>query len=68
MDVPLLESLPGWGSLPAVQAGAVYVVDGATYFSRPGPRLVDSLELLAAILSGAPLARDAAVRIGEPSA
>jgi iron complex transport system substrate-binding protein len=29
-----------------------YVVDAGTYFSRPGPRLVDGLELLAAIFSG----------------
>lgn len=46
-DVPILEKLPGWGSLPAVRAGQVFVSDGNAYFSRPGPRLVDSLELLA---------------------
>ena len=28
-----------------------YVVDAASYFSRPGPRLVDGVELLAAVLS-----------------
>ncbi|MDK2744146.1 MAG: cobalamin-binding protein [Nitrospira sp. BO4] len=28
----------------------IYVVDAASYFSRPGPRLVDGVELLAAIL------------------
>jgi len=28
----------------------VYVVDGSAYFSRPGPRIVDSLEILAEIL------------------
>jgi iron complex transport system substrate-binding protein len=38
---------PGWDDLPAVRAGRVYVADGARYFSRPGPGLVDSLELLA---------------------
>jgi iron complex transport system substrate-binding protein len=27
--------------------GRVYVTDGSQYFSRPGPRLVDSLEILA---------------------
>jgi iron complex transport system substrate-binding protein len=37
-------------ALPAVKAGAVYVTDGNAYFSRPGPRLVDSLEILAEIL------------------
>lgn len=49
-DVPLLEAQPGWSELPCVRDGRVYVVDGSAYFSRPGPRLVDSLELLAAVL------------------
>ena len=49
-DVPLLRERPGWSSLPAVRAGRVYAVDGSAYFSRPGPRIVDSLELLAEIL------------------
>ncbi|WAS06445.1 cobalamin-binding protein [Gloeomargaritales cyanobacterium VI4D9] len=39
-----------WGKLRAVQAGQVYATDGNAYFNRPGPRLVDSLEILAAIL------------------
>lgn len=46
-DVPPLESVPGWRDLPAVRSGRVYVTDGSQYFSRPGPRLVDSLEMLA---------------------
>ncbi len=46
-DVPPLQSVPGWQDLPAVCSGRVYVTDGAHYFSRPGPRLVDSLEILA---------------------
>jgi iron complex transport system substrate-binding protein len=49
-DVPLLRERPGWDALPAVVADRVWVVDGSSYFSRPGPRLVDSLEILAAIL------------------
>jgi iron complex transport system substrate-binding protein len=49
-DLPLLEARPGWHNLPAVRAGRVYVADGSAYFSRPGPRLVDSLELLAGVL------------------
>ena len=49
-DVPLLRERPGWSSLPAVRDGRVYAVDGSAYFSRPGPRIVDSLELLAEIL------------------
>ena len=46
-DVPLLGFVPGWQDLPAVSSGGVYVTDGSQYFSRPGPRLVDSLEILA---------------------
>jgi iron complex transport system substrate-binding protein len=49
-DLPLLEALPGYGDLPCVRGGRVHVVDGSAYFSRPGPRLVDSLELLARFL------------------
>jgi iron complex transport system substrate-binding protein len=40
----------GWSALPAVRAGRVYAVDGNSYFSRPGPRIVDSLELLARLI------------------
>jgi iron complex transport system substrate-binding protein len=46
-DRGTVEALPGWTDLPAVQAGRVYAVDGSSYFNRPGPRLVDGLELLA---------------------
>ena len=49
-DVGLLRARPGWQDLPAVRAGAVWAVDGSAYFSRPGPRLADSLEILAEIL------------------
>lgn len=49
-DLPLLEALPGYGDLPCVRSGRIHVVDGSAYFSRPGPRLVDSLELLADFL------------------
>jgi iron complex transport system substrate-binding protein len=46
-DIPLLESRPGWSDLPCVRNGRIYVTDGNAYFSRPGPRLVDSLEIMA---------------------
>ena len=46
-DLPILEKQPGWADLPAVRHGRVYVIDGHQYFNRPGPRLVDSLEILA---------------------
>jgi iron complex transport system substrate-binding protein len=46
-DLPLLTTQPGFADLPAVREERVYVVDGSAYFSRPGPRLIDSLEILA---------------------
>ena len=45
-----LPSLPGWSGLSAVHAGRVFVVDANSYFARPGPRLVDGVELLAHLL------------------
>jgi iron complex transport system substrate-binding protein len=41
---------PKWSSLHAVRTGKVFITDGNAYFNRPGPRLVDSLEILAEIL------------------
>lgn len=46
-DLPALQFIPGWQDVPAVRSGRVYVTNGSHYFSRPGPRLVDSLEILA---------------------
>jgi iron complex transport system substrate-binding protein len=37
----------GWNELPAVRNGRVFAVDANSYFARPGPRLVDGVELLA---------------------
>jgi iron complex transport system substrate-binding protein len=48
-EMPLLWENPLWCSLPAVQNQRVYVTDGNSYFNRPGPRVVDSLEILAEI-------------------
>jgi iron complex transport system substrate-binding protein len=49
-DIPILRDYPGFAELTCVQNRRVYVIDGNAYFSRPGPRLVDSLEILAHIL------------------
>lgn len=38
-----------WSELEAVRRGQVFAVDGSAYFSRPGPRVVDGIELLAEI-------------------
>jgi iron complex transport system substrate-binding protein len=46
-DMPILAGHPGWESLQAVRAGRVFLADGNQYFNRPGPRLVESLEILA---------------------
>ena len=45
-EVPWLVSQPGWHDLPAVRSGEIYLIDHST-LSRPGPRVVDGLELLA---------------------
>ena len=49
-DYLLLKDFPGFDSLPAAQSGQIYLVDASAYFARPGPRIVDSLEILASIL------------------
>jgi iron complex transport system substrate-binding protein len=41
---------PGQWQLPPALAVQTYLVDASSYFSRPGPRLIDGIELLAAIL------------------
>jgi len=45
-----LKQLEGWHDLPAVKTVNVFAVNGHAFFSRPGPRLVDGLELLAHII------------------
>jgi iron complex transport system substrate-binding protein len=49
-EAPALARLPGWPDLPAVRQDQVYAVDGHAYMNRPGPRIVDSLEILAALI------------------
>lgn len=53
----------GWQELPAVRSGEVWAVDATSYFSRPGPRVVDGVEILARLLHpeifGAPEAHEA---------
>ncbi len=45
-----LTSRPEWRHLRAVRDSRVFLADGNQYFNRPGPRLVDSLEILAELL------------------
>jgi iron complex transport system substrate-binding protein len=49
-DYELLQRFPGFDSLPASRRGEIYAVDASAYFARPGPRIVDSLEIMAGIL------------------
>jgi iron complex transport system substrate-binding protein len=49
-DMPTLTARPGWADLAAVRAGRVAIADGNAYFNRPGPRLVETLEILAEFL------------------
>jgi iron complex transport system substrate-binding protein len=49
-ELSLVSGRPGWHNLPAVQSGRVYLTDASSYFNRPGPRLVDGLEILATVI------------------
>jgi iron complex transport system substrate-binding protein len=49
-DCELLRRFPGFDSLPAARNQEIYLVNASAYFARPGPRIVDTLELLAGIL------------------
>ena len=51
-----LPGLPGWSDLRAVGEGRVWVVDANSFFSRPAPRLVEGVEILARILHPGALA------------
>ena len=45
-----LSAYPNWENLSAVRSGSVYAVDASSYFARPGPRVVDGIELLAHLI------------------
>jgi iron complex transport system substrate-binding protein len=49
-DLALLRTYPGFDLLPATRENRIHLIDANAFFSRPGPRIVDSLELLAGIL------------------
>ncbi len=69
-DLSPLRLIPNWQGLPAVRNGRVYVTNGSHYFNRPGPRLVDSLEILAHSLNPAvhplPAGLPFPVRVSDP--
>lgn len=45
-----LTSLPGFSDLTAARSGRVFLADGSRLFNRPGPGLVETLEVLSEIL------------------
>lgn len=50
IEMPALAAQPGWNDLRAVRQGRVFLTDGNQYFNRPGPRVVESAEILAELL------------------
>jgi iron complex transport system substrate-binding protein len=49
-EIGLLTQHPGFAGLAAAQAGRVYLAEANQYFNRPGPRLAETLEIVAEIL------------------
>ena len=49
-DYEVLRRFPDFNSLPAARQGEIYLVNASAYFARPGPRIIDSLEILAGTL------------------
>ena len=50
-EIDLLLQLPGFAELNAIKNDRLYIADGNQYFNRPGPRIVDSIEILAEIIN-----------------
>ncbi|MBX9721803.1 MAG: cobalamin-binding protein, partial [Candidatus Obscuribacterales bacterium] len=49
-EMPSLMARPGWSDLSAVKSKRVFIADGNQYFNRPGPRVLDSLEIMAEMI------------------
>ena len=49
-EIDLLLNLPGFAAMRAVKANRLYIADGNQYFNRPGPRIVDTIEIMAEII------------------
>jgi iron complex transport system substrate-binding protein len=60
-----LTDRPDWGELRAVRAERVYLSDGNRYFNRPGPRVVETLQIITEILRSA---RQASRPVDAPEA
>ena len=53
-ELPIMTRHPSWPKLKAVQTGRVYLTDGNQFFNRPGPRMIESLEILSEIFHPSP--------------
>lgn len=51
-EIPVLEALPGWFELSAVEQGRVVFADGNKFFNRSGPTISETVEIIAEILHG----------------
>ena len=49
-EAEILAGFEGFWKLPAARTGRIFATDGASYFSRSGPRIVESLEILAHLI------------------
>jgi len=49
-EVHTLSAYSNWDDIPAFRTSNIYAVNASAYFSRPGPRIVNGLELLAHII------------------
>lgn len=50
-EMDVLLQLPGFAGMQAVKNNRLFIADGNQYFNRPGPRIVDSVEILAEIIN-----------------
>jgi len=50
-EIGLFLDTPGWADLKAVKSQRVYIADGNQYFNRSGPRITDSIEIMAEIIN-----------------
>jgi len=51
IEIKMLSKKKDWQKIRAVKNDKVFITDGNQYFNRPGPRLVESLEILVEILN-----------------
>jgi iron complex transport system substrate-binding protein len=49
-EINLLLDLPGFNEIKAIKNNRLYIADGNQYFNRPGPRIVNSIEIMAEII------------------